>query len=153
MERASTFAQRLKEYMVSHNDMTYEELSKITGVPAQTLNRYVLGQRIPKIDAATDIATKLNIHPLWLQGYNIDNEIPTVCKTKNPESHFSSAIVLTPIEEAIIDTYRKCSVEGKTDIQGFVDYTAIKKPLMPISRKSESESSKETHIDKAIQQS
>lgn len=70
MERVSTFAERLKEYMDT-NDMTYDELSKKADTPAQTLNRYVLGQRIPKIDAATDIAAKLGVNSLWLQGYGI----------------------------------------------------------------------------------
>lgn len=70
MEQVSTFANRLKEYMDLHK-ATYDELSKITKVPAQTLNRYVLGKRIPKIDAAAEIAQKLNVSPLWLQGFNV----------------------------------------------------------------------------------
>lgn len=74
MERTSTFAQRLKEYMDARNNMTYDELSKLTGVPSQTLNRYVLEQRIPKVDAAIDIAEKLNLNPLWLQGYDVPRQ-------------------------------------------------------------------------------
>ena len=70
MKQISTFAERLKIYMDSHK-MTYDELSKKTKIPAQTLNRYVLGQRIPKIDAATEIAQKLDVSPLWLQGFNV----------------------------------------------------------------------------------
>jgi|GEM_PF-6927764 Helix-turn-helix. len=54
-----------------NNSINYDELSRITDTPAQTLNRYVLGQRIPKIDAATELAEKLNINPLWLQGYDV----------------------------------------------------------------------------------
>jgi transcriptional regulator with XRE-family HTH domain len=74
VERTSTFAQRLKEYMDARNNMTYDELSKLTGVPSQTLNRYVLEQRIPKVDAAIDIAEKLNLNPLWLQGYDVPRQ-------------------------------------------------------------------------------
>jgi transcriptional regulator with XRE-family HTH domain len=73
MEQISAFADRLKEYMDLHQ-MTYDDLSKITKVPAQTLNRYVLGQRIPKIDAATEIARKIGVSPLWLQGFNVPSD-------------------------------------------------------------------------------
>lgn len=73
MEIVSSFAERLKEYMQQH-DMTFETLSKQTGIPAQTLNRYSLGQRTPKVDKAIEIATKLNVDPLWLQGFNVEDE-------------------------------------------------------------------------------
>lgn len=69
MKVVSSFAERLKEYMQQH-DMTFESLSKKTGIPAQTLNRYSLGQRVPKVDVAADIAIKLNVDPLWLQGFD-----------------------------------------------------------------------------------
>jgi len=74
MKQNEKFSDRLKKYMADR-DMTYDTLSKITGVPAQTLNRYVLGQRIPKVDAAAEIAIKLNVDPLWLQG--IDAPLPS----------------------------------------------------------------------------
>lgn len=69
MKVVSSFAERLKEYMQQH-DMTFESLSKKTGIPAQTLNRYSLGQRVPKVDVAADIAIKLNVDPLWIQGFD-----------------------------------------------------------------------------------
>lgn len=69
MKVVSSFAERLKEYMQQH-DTTFESLSKKTGIPAQTLNRYSLGQRVPKVDVAADIAIKLNVDPLWLQGFD-----------------------------------------------------------------------------------
>lgn len=69
MKRISDFATRLKEYRDAH-DITLLELEKITGVPAQTLNRYELKQRVPKIDVANTIAEKLGVDALWLQGYD-----------------------------------------------------------------------------------
>lgn len=72
MKQIDSFANRLKEYMRSHGNMTYEQLSELTGYPAQTLNRYALGQRIPKIDDFANIAIKLNVDPLWLQGLEIE---------------------------------------------------------------------------------
>lgn len=60
-----------------HN-ITLKELEKITGVPAQTLNRYELGQRIPKVDKAGEIANLLRVDSLWLQGYDVpEKTIPT----------------------------------------------------------------------------
>ena len=46
-------------------------MEKLTGVPAQTLNRYELAQRTPKIDMANDLAKKLGVSSLWLMGYDV----------------------------------------------------------------------------------
>ena len=54
--------------------MTLSDLSNLTGIPAQTINRYELGQRAPKIDTAVQIADALRINPLWLQGYDVPIE-------------------------------------------------------------------------------
>lgn len=55
MERVSSIAQRLKEYR-DRFSLTLAEVSQKCNVPTQTLNRYELGQRIPKIDTAVEIA-------------------------------------------------------------------------------------------------
>ena len=62
MERVSDVSQRLKEYRDKMN-FTLSEVSQKCSVPAQTLNRYELGQRKPKIDTAVEIAEALNINP------------------------------------------------------------------------------------------
>ena len=75
MKRVSSFAKRLKTYRES-NKWTLAQLEEKTGVPAPTLNRYELGQRVPKIDMAIEIATSLNINLLWLQGYDASITMP-----------------------------------------------------------------------------
>lgn len=77
MERTSDVAHRLKEYR-NRFDYTLADLSEKCHIPAQTLNRYELGQRKPKIDTAVEIAEALGINPLWLQGYDvpIENQLP-----------------------------------------------------------------------------
>lgn len=74
MERISNIAIRLKEYRTSHN-LSFSEMERLTGIPAQTLNRYELGQRSPKLDVAVKIADAIHVHPMWLQGYDVpENE-------------------------------------------------------------------------------
>ena len=70
MERISDLSKRLKEYR-KMNDLSLLDISEKCGIPAQTINRYELGQRKPKIDTAVQIAESLNVNPLWLQGYNV----------------------------------------------------------------------------------
>lgn len=70
-ELIDTFGNRLLEYRLE-NSLSLSDLSKKVGIPAQTLNRYELGQRTPKVDIAIKIAENLNIDPLWLQGYEVD---------------------------------------------------------------------------------
>lgn len=70
MKQISSIASRIREYR-EREDLTLAELAQMTGVPAQTLNRYELGKRAPKIDVAVQIAERLGVNPLWLQGYDV----------------------------------------------------------------------------------
>lgn len=85
MNRVSTIASRLKEYRDIH-EFTLADMEQKIGIPAQTLNRYELGQRAPKIDVAVQIAERLGINPLWLQGYDVleDEENPTPVSEGGP---------------------------------------------------------------------
>ena len=76
MKLITTAGKRLKDIR-EIRELTLAELSKLCNVPAQTLNRYELEQRIPKLDNIIKISEALNINPLWLQGYDVplENEI------------------------------------------------------------------------------
>lgn len=78
VERVSNISKRLKEYRDKFN-LTQMDIGQKCGIPYQTLSRYELGQRKPKIDTAVEIAEALGINPLWLQGYDVpmDERIPT----------------------------------------------------------------------------
>ena len=60
----------LRELMEERGD-TYEQLGERLHMTPQTLNRYVLGRREPKVSTATAIAMTLGVDPLWLQGYSV----------------------------------------------------------------------------------
>lgn len=66
-EDTSLFGKKLKDMRVER-DMTLDEFSKLLDVPAQTLNRYELSQRTPKIDVVSKIAEKLNVSSDYLLG-------------------------------------------------------------------------------------
>jgi transcriptional regulator with XRE-family HTH domain len=70
MELVSTFAERIGSYRTKY-DYTLAAFSEVLGIPAQTLNRYELAQRVPKVDTVNKIAERLGLNPLWLQGYNV----------------------------------------------------------------------------------
>lgn len=82
MKRISNIASRLKEYRDMYN-LTLADMERKTGIPAQTINRYELGQRVPKIDVAVSIAESLNVNPLWIQGYDVNVSDKTVFANKN----------------------------------------------------------------------
>lgn len=110
MKQISNFADRLKEYMASHNGMTYDSLSKLTGENPQTLNRYALGQRIPKIDSAVKIALKLGVSPMWLQGF----DEPMHPQNSSPLSTMSEEEVL------LIANFSMLNLEGRRKL---LDYS------------------------------
>jgi repressor LexA len=70
MEKVETLGKRLLQIMGERN-LNYDRLGRLLDMKPQTLNRYVLGQREPKARVATEMAMKLGVDPLWLQGYDI----------------------------------------------------------------------------------
>ena len=70
MEQESTFGARLRGLM-EERGLSYEQLGTLLGRNPQTLNRYVLGRREPKIGTAAAIARARGVDPLWLQGYDV----------------------------------------------------------------------------------
>lgn len=112
MERVSDFAKRLKEYR-ERSDLTQLDISKKCGIPYQTLSRYELRQRVPKIDTAVEIAEALGINPLWLQGYNVPMKEQLLANTiPFTTSHKA------PILGSIPAGYPVMAVE---DIEGYAD--------------------------------
>ena len=97
MKRISTFSKRLKEYRNSKG-YTLSELEKCTGIPSQTLNRYELEQRVPKVDVVNDIAEKLGLNTLWLQGFDINDNPTAKINMKDKD--------LSPHEKEVITAYR-----------------------------------------------
>lgn len=91
MNRISNTGYRLKEYRDLY-DLTLADLEKRIAIPAQTINRYELQQRIPKVDVAVEIADKLDINPLWLQGY----DVPMNKTEKKTQSHLPSNVTRLP---------------------------------------------------------
>lgn len=71
MKRSSDFASRLKIVM-DELKCNYEQLGAKLQMQPQTLNRYILSQRVPKVNIANEMAAKLEVNPLWLQGYDVD---------------------------------------------------------------------------------
>ena len=71
MKLISNFSARLS-ILIKETELTYEELGARIGENPSTLNRYALGQRIPKIDVANELASKLGVNPLWLMGFDVE---------------------------------------------------------------------------------
>ncbi len=78
MERQEPLGKRLRTLM-EERELNYEALGKLLDMKPQTLNRYVLGQREPKAGIATEMAVRLGVDPLWLQGYDVPRESTAVC--------------------------------------------------------------------------
>ena len=73
MEKIMELGQRLRQLM-EERKWNYEELGQYVGMRPQTLNRYVLGQRDPKGQVVAELAMKLGVDPLWLQGYDVPRQ-------------------------------------------------------------------------------
>lgn len=121
MDRIKTISERLKEYRTSKG-LTLADMEKLTGIPAQTINRYELGQRAPKIDVAVSIAESLSINPLWLQGYDvsIDNEKPTTVSDDG----------LSNSERQMIDLFRLIPLEDRDTVAGMIEGVLRHKGLL-----------------------
>ena len=121
VDRIKTISERLKEYRTSKG-LTLADMEKITGIPAQTINRYELGQRAPKIDVAVSIAESLSINPLWLQGYNvpIESEKPTIVSDDG----------LSDSEQQLIKLFRLVPPEDRGTVAGMIEGVLRHKGLL-----------------------
>ena len=74
VERVSNISKRLKEYRDKFN-LTQMDIGQKCGIPYQTLSRYELGQRKPKIDSVCEgsnpspAAKEKTAEILYLQGF------------------------------------------------------------------------------------
>ena len=73
MDKQESLGKRLRTLM-EERQLNYEALGRLLEMKPQTLNRYVLGQREPKAGVVTDMAVRLVVDPLWLQGYDVPRE-------------------------------------------------------------------------------
>lgn len=123
MKKITTFGKRLKQYR-TENELTLDALEKIIHVPAQTLNRYELEQRVPKIDAAVSIASSLSISPLWLQGFDVPltswNDTISISADSDIDDCRAHEI-LDGQEQQLIDTYRVLNEEGQAKLLDYAE--------------------------------
>lgn len=83
MEKIETLGHRLAELM-QERSLNYERLGLLLEMKPQTLNRYVLGQREPKARVVTEMAMRLQVDPMWLQGYDVAKNTPAADPLRQP---------------------------------------------------------------------
>ena len=72
MERESSLGGRLRRLM-EEEGLSYEQMGERLGMNPQTLNRYVLGQREPKIGTASAMAAALVAHARGASAQTTEN--------------------------------------------------------------------------------
>lgn len=119
LKQVSCLGDRLKEYRDIAN-ITLAEMAQKCRIPAQTINRYELKQRAPKLDIALEIADALSINPLWLQGYDIPMEQPST----------AAPITLTKAESAMLNLFRSVPPEEQEALLMAVEVALRSKGLL-----------------------
>lgn len=77
----SNSAERLNELM-TYFGLKQTDISKKTGIPKSAISMYASGQRTPRQDKLTLIATAYNVDEAWLMGYDVPMHGAT---NENPE--------------------------------------------------------------------
>ena len=67
-------AQRINE-AINLKNITPQELANRSGVAKASISQYRNGTNKPSNISASKISEVLNCNPLWLMGYDIDNEL------------------------------------------------------------------------------
>jgi repressor LexA len=111
MERSTTLGARLRQLM-EEMEMNYERFGALLDMRPQTLNRYVLGQREPKASAVTDMALKLGVDPLWLQGFDVPREPRSAPEDQVLTVGTEVAIPILGVIRAGVPTLAQQEIEG-----------------------------------------
>ena len=69
MDKPFTFAQRLK-MLLELKGVSRSELARLCGIDRSNVTRYLNGEYEAKQDVVYNIASKLNVSPAWLMGYD-----------------------------------------------------------------------------------
>lgn len=67
--KVSNCAQRLR-LLLEINNLRQVDLVNLTNIPKSAISNYLSGTRIPRQDRIDVIATKFNVSPAWLMGYD-----------------------------------------------------------------------------------
>lgn len=102
MERPETLGKRLRQIM-KERGLNYEAFGTLLEMRPQTLNRYVLDQREPKAQVVTEMAMKLGVDAMWLQGYDVPRE-PALVREHSAGADREGNGKRVPILEAIHGT-------------------------------------------------
>ena len=70
MEKVSSFAERLTA-LLAMRGMSKSQLAKLCGIDKSNVTRYCNGDYEAKQDVVFAIASKLNVQPPWLMGYDV----------------------------------------------------------------------------------
>lgn len=128
----SLFSERLKQIR-QKRDLSYKQLSDLSGVTATALSNYEKNGKIPNLDSAVKIAQALQISLDWLCGIeNQTNSKKDDSKTILQElSHIMDSFEFEIEHKSnenlvnVVDTFFKCSVSD--NIASFCqEYAAIK---------------------------
>ena len=101
MEKIETLGRRLGQLM-EERSLNYDRLGRLLDMKPQTLNRYVLGQREPKARVATEMAMKLEVDPLWLQGYDVPK---SAAKAAAPGGGMVPVLAVLPADVPDVDQF------------------------------------------------
>ena len=100
------------------NNFTLSDMEEKTKIPAQSINRYELGQRVPKIDTVTELSETLNVNPLWLMGFDVSIDFEQFSDaTKRNES----SLKLEVSEASHIKKYRILDERGKGTVDSVLN--------------------------------
>ena len=101
--RIETFAKRISQAL-SLKGMKQSELCTRAKVPKSSLSLYLSGAYEPRQDRIYDMATVLDVDPVWLMGYDVPME-------REEKSISPDELQLTEGEKKLLELFRKIPEE------------------------------------------
>jgi transcriptional regulator with XRE-family HTH domain len=95
MGPSGDFKDRIREIM---GDMTQAELARRMGVAQQTAQKYLSGERTPKIDKVSLLADMFGVNPLWLAGYDEPKYKDSTKQNDVTISNTGSGSLIAPVD-------------------------------------------------------
>lgn len=91
IKKVSTFKERLKEAMYNAN-LTQIEVSRMSEISKSLINKYLKGVSEAGNDKLNSLARVLNVSPIWLMGYDLENDNSSI-ETRNELDGLISQII------------------------------------------------------------
>lgn len=124
MNKPYSFAERLKAIM-EERGLSNSEIAKLCDINKSNITRYLSGKYEAKQDVVYRMASRLNINPAWLMGYDVpidaESSAVTTEDTEDDLAEYLEELRRRPEAKILLESSRGMTIEQVKSIVAMIE--------------------------------